>query len=57
MVAAKSWYANGLYAELKERIVRRVRESLGELPGLAEMFVEWTMKRISRVLISKGANQ
>jgi DNA helicase-2/ATP-dependent DNA helicase PcrA len=26
-------------AELKERIVRRVRESLGELPGLAEMFV------------------
>jgi DNA helicase-2/ATP-dependent DNA helicase PcrA len=26
-------------AELKERIVRRVREALGELPGLAEMFV------------------
>jgi DNA helicase-2/ATP-dependent DNA helicase PcrA len=26
-------------AELKERIVRRVRESLGDIPGLAEMFV------------------
>src|SRR5215472_1455753 len=26
-------------AELKERIVRRVREALGDLPGLAEMFV------------------
>jgi DNA helicase-2/ATP-dependent DNA helicase PcrA len=26
-------------AELKERIVRRVREALGEVPGLAEMFV------------------
>jgi DNA helicase-2/ATP-dependent DNA helicase PcrA len=26
-------------AELKERIVRRTREALGELPGLAEMFV------------------
>ena len=26
-------------AELKDRIVRRVRESLGEIPGLAEMFV------------------
>ena len=26
-------------AELKERIVRRVRETFGDLPGLAEMFV------------------
>ncbi len=26
-------------AELKERIIRRVRESLGDIPGLAEMFV------------------
>jgi DNA helicase II / ATP-dependent DNA helicase PcrA len=26
-------------AELKERIVRRVRENLGDMPGLAEMFV------------------
>jgi DNA helicase-2/ATP-dependent DNA helicase PcrA len=26
-------------AELKDRIARRVRESLGEIPGLAEMFV------------------
>jgi ATP-dependent DNA helicase UvrD/PcrA len=26
-------------AELKDRIVRRVRESLGNVPGLAEMFV------------------
>ena len=26
-------------AELKERIIRRVRESLGEIPGLPEMFV------------------
>lgn len=26
-------------AELKERIIRRTREALGEIPGLAEMFV------------------
>src|SRR5687768_8492750 len=26
-------------AELKERIITRVRESLGNIPGLAEMFV------------------
>jgi len=32
-------YTDRAAAELKERIITRVRESLGDIPGLAEMFV------------------
>lgn len=32
-------FADRAAAELKDRIVTRVREQLGEIPGLAEMFV------------------
>jgi DNA helicase II / ATP-dependent DNA helicase PcrA len=37
-------FTNKAAAELKDRIVRRVRESLGEVAGLAEMFVGTTAK-------------